>query len=1572
MAIRWLHKAWSVFWTYLGITIAVILVLGVIGFGVLQLPASKSYIVSKIEERFNTQHQGVLKLGNFSGTLPLSFEFNNIALYPDSSLKQPLFETDTVAATLDFWALFRNRFVVNSLNIKSPKLVIEDDSSRSILNAIRKKQVILSDTFITTSERTNPFLEILAPSVVISNGTVVMKGAVQNLKNGSDSMTFRDLNINMFLDYNQEGRFVDIDQLSMRIPELNVENISLYGQVFNDERFLELNAFNINLGRSSLRFGVEADGVDLFKGDILSQLNTSELSLNINELFLEPLLIERMFENYKYPNKTLSLSMNAEGSVDSLWIEEFLVGFGESSLEGFGSVISPLEPQTLSFDSEIQDIYLDSSDIKTIFENITQEQLQAILTSSIDIKASGNEQSLISLVEISGARGSAILNSTLLLNEEFSFKGLMTLDSLDMGGLFTDQIIQSDISGTIDLKTSSLKKIKQSVGDAEFNFQNGSINEVSYDSLLLSGNWDSGVITPLFLLKSPETEISGRGTIQLTDSIPAIEFTGNAKGLNLKALTQSEMMAEAFVDLDYEVFLTGSNRENIYGQVSIDVPFSVVNGDTLPIHQIYADFNEPGLNSRTFRITSTAFDLDIDGQFDPNDILELTPFWANYFRDRIGQEILLTGTQVSDGLKPQVRDQNFSMDLALKNLALLKAYFPTMPALNSNAQINSNFNVNADRLLFNASLTDPEFSYKKSKADSMVIQITGSFREGEKIKDFSSFRAQIQSSGLETELVSANIFNMDLDMEEDTVFFSQNLSQIADEAGLELSGDIALKDSSLDLTIRNFELGSEAYKWENEGIPFVSYEPGNKLTFQDFTFSNFEEFISVEGTFSNIPTDSVNYVIRSVDLSRISTLVNGRIDFSGELDGRFTTRSLTRIPTIQGELNIFELGLDENVVGDVRINSIFNQELNRFDTNISINTDSTKYPEYFVRNARLGQDIQLNGYVLAPVNGEFPDKDSLFNFDLEFENVDLWVIPFIAPKVFAEMSGKASGSGYVWGNLDTYDFNVDYTVGMDDAVYMKPRFLDTFYYGQGMLNFSRERGLDFQDIFIIDPSGGSAILSGTYNLNDFQQIHSIDLELQMDEFQFLNSSLDPTVPFFGDAYGTSTVRMTGTNLNPVLSTATPVYISDFSNIGIPLLEETEFDEDNKFIRFVDDFSVAQKRSSGTARSETEFAIIEEEDPFDRTFIERFTLDLQFIANQPMTVRLIFDPITGDMITADGTGRLRIQLRDEELSMFGQFDISGGNYNFVSGDIFTRRFEISPGGTIIWEGSPTDARLDLEAVYEARPDINTLTRARADIDQETSQRVPVQLVLNIEGSLNSIENNFFFRLPNTFESRQNTTLSTQINSLNRNEDEKLIQATSFLLMGDFIPSTTATSSTTNSFTDNFSGSGAVLNPLLSSQVISPLLSNQINSLLRSDIGSLDIDFNLNTYNNVDLAVALRLYNDRIILSREGQITGAQSNIGDIGATYRINQTLSVTAFHRQDPTFSNFGGVEDGQQGQDINGVGLEAEVSFNSWNEFFRKLANPFRKLFGTKEKEEEVSQEQEQEQTENQNPPSK
>ena len=72
--------------------------------------------------------------------------------------------------------------------------------------------------------------------------------------------------------------------------------------------------------------------------------------------------------------------------------------------------------------------------------------------------------------------------------------------------------------------------------------------------------------------------------------------------------------------------------------------------------------------------------------------------------------------------------------------------------------------------------------------------------------------------------------------------------------------------------------------------------------------------------------------------------------------------------------------------------------------------------------------------------------------------------------------------------------------------------------------------------------------------------------------------------------------------------------------------------------------------------------------------------------------MIFDPVTNDILSATGTGQIRLILEDQDLSMFGRFNISGGQYQFVGGDIFTRRFDIQDGGTIVWSGDLVDADL----------------------------------------------------------------------------------------------------------------------------------------------------------------------------------------------------------------------------------------------------------------------------------------
>jgi hypothetical protein len=1548
--IRWLHKTWNVFWaTIMGVALSILIFSGII-LGLVQLDSVKTYIATRIETNFSERYNGVFTIGALDGTIPFTFQLRDVNLYADSSSVVSVFHSDSLSANLDILALLQQRFVVTGLNINAPSIIIDNQSNNSLLYAIKKKDHLTVD--IDSTEISNPFFEILAPRATITNGSILIRNAFQDSVafTNSDSLHLRDLDLAMFFEYRKDQRFLDIENLSFIADELAIERARIVGQVYSDDEFLEFNSFNINTSDSYLKFSGRIQGIDIYQPNLIDQFKDANYEIDMDEFILAEDRIRQFQPNITTLDEPLLMALDVEGTLKKLEVNNATVQYGNSGFNMEGELANLLNKETFNYSVVLTEAVLNQNDFQTLLPNASEVQLRTISNLTLDARVTGDLNKLDGEVSAKSDRGQFSALGSLGLKNSKDLNISFSVDSLDLGGLFVDEIYKTSITASGDIATSNYQ-VLESYEKFQFKAVNSTINSFRVDSLLIETEFEDRVITPNFTLFAQRGNLDGTGVIDFTNEERELKLVGAGSDLDFKYLTQSELMANTVADVEYDIDLRGRSIDDVTGRLSVNIPFAIAGEDTLEPHLIYADVANLGPDNRSLRITTTALDFSVEGDYRLSEMIPLAKHWGGYFAERIEEELFADEIDASSLNPQEFGNHNFNMTASLKDLDLLKSYYPDFPELISSLRINSNITVDPNRLLFNADLIDPAFRMQDYRADSIRTQVTGTFRYNESLKDFSNVLLQSEIALFETPYFINKGFQLNATLNRDSLHFSNSIQTIGEDARLSLEAVGSLNDSTISVQIPQFDLGTSTYAWRNEGIPSLEFTRDQKLIFKDFTFENQEELFSIDGAFSNTIEDSVNYYFQGIKLNRISDIVNGRIDFGGNLDGIFTTRTLTRIPTIEGNIDLQAFEIDGNIVGDLEISSRFNQELNRFDTEFQVLTDSTIYPSYFERNDRQGQNLKFDGYVLAPVQGQFPEADSLFYFDLDFNTVDLWVIPFLAPKVFTEMAGVASGNGAIWGNLDTYDFKVDYEIGQNDAVYIKPRFLDTYYYAQGPVTFSKTDGLTFKDIYLIDPSGGTATLEGYYNFNGFQPIHNMDISIRTDEFQFLNNDFDPTAPFFGTAYGTGVVRISGTNANPVLTTPEPMRISDFSQVELPLLEETEFNEDNKFIRFVNSFENIGRELEEGEGTNTDL----DRDLGDLTFAERFTLDLQFVANNPMKVRLIFDEVTGDIITADGTGRIRIRLEDQDLSIFGRFDISGGNYQFVSGDIFTRRFVLEPGGSIVWEGEPNEARININAVYSARPNIRTLTTARADLDlndPNSIQRTPVDLVLSISGSLSSIENNFYFRLPNNFESRQNSTLATQIAALNRNEDEKLLQATSFLLMGDFIPATSVNGA--SSLTENFSSSGAVLNPLLSNQVISPLLSNQINSLLRSDISSFDIDFNLNTYNQVDLGLALRLYNDRIILRRDGQITGAQSTIGDIGATYQINRTFSVTAFHRQDPTFSNISNGQDSQQAQDINGVGVEAEFSFNTWESFFNRLATPFRKLFGRKESKEE------------------
>jgi len=331
------------------------------------------------------------------------------------------------------------------------------------------------------------------------------------------------------------------------------------------------------------------------------------------------------------------------------------------------------------------------------------------------------------------------------------------------------------------------------------------------------------------------------------------------------------------------------------------------------------------------------------------------------------------------------------------------------------------------------------------------------------------------------------------------------------------------------------------------------------------------------------------------------------------------------------------------------------------------------------------------------------------------------------------------------------------------------------------------------------------------------------------------------------------------------------------------------------------------------------------------------MNLQFTAPEQTQFELVFDPVTGEILTANGGGSLNIVLQNQEFGMFGYFDVYGGDYLFMGGDLFSRKFTINDGGTLAWEGSAQNPRINLTAVYKSRPNIQPLTGNDA--------RIPIDLILKLNGSIEALQNDFYFEIPNT--TFQDASINTALRILN-SEEQKLPQATSLLLTGNFF-AVNAGANASNSFGSNLQSNATQTG-------LSQLLSSQINTILNNSISNLDIDLNLNGFNQADLGIALRLFDDRLVLRRDGQLINNDPNaanqnvIGDLRASYKISRAMSVEVFYRQDPSLSGFSAIQD--QVQNVSGVGIQYQVQFNRWRDLPRIIWKNILNIFGGKREE--------------------
>ncbi len=538
------------------------------------------------------------------------------------------------------------------------------------------------------------------------------------------------------------------------------------------------------------------------------------------------------------------------------------------------------------------------------------------------------------------------------------------------------------------------------------------------------------------------------------------------------------------------------------------------------------------------------------------------------------------------------------------------------------------------------------------------------------------------------------------------------------------------------------------------------------------------------------------------------------------------------------------------------------------------------------------------------------------------KNIDLALLDPLLEDVTGRTTGRADADLTARGSFSNLD--VDGTIQVRDLLtrvdftgvdYTVPRA--TVNVASGVLKLPPTA---FQD-----KNGNKGTLEMNLNLQRLKNI-TYSVTARPQNMLVLNTTQRDNDLFYGEVYGSGTMNIEGNKRG--VSMKINATTGENSRFFMPLTGKSDISEAD-FITFrvpevkvdPDDEVLRRKLAFERKARRVESG-------------QGVAMDIAMALNvRPNTdFQLVIDPKVGDIIRGRGNGTINLHLnpRNGELSMYGDYQITEGNYLFTLQNIINKRFVIEPGSVIRWMGEATDPMLDIEAVYNVK---TSLTPLAPQLSQSSRRSATVECVINLEDRLSHPAITFDVRVPGADPETQ----SIVANALNTQE----MKATQFFWL-----------LAANSFYMETSSSMSGMAATGASATGLEFLSNQLSNWMSSDKYSFDLRYRPKselTPDEIDFYFSSELIRNRLIIEVEGNYDlgddpskvsshAVNSIPGDFTATWLIDRqgNLRAKGFTR---TIESF----DENQGLRESGVGLYYKEDFNTFGDIITNFKERFK-----------------------------
>lgn len=1241
-------------------------------------------------------------------------------------------------------------------------------------------------------------------------------------------------------------------------------------------------------------------------------VDSIDIRANFDHTILHTDELSYFVPDFKKHNEQVKLDGFFEGPVSDFFSDDFQLEFGEQTvLRGSIQLTGLPDIEATDFSIALNNSSITADDFKEYIGSRAYD-----ITSKLGlVNLKGNFIGYINDFVADGEFDTEIgyFSSDTKIQpipgELAQYDGGLIMKDFDLGIFTGDSIFQTvDMDGKIE---GSGFTIENASFILDASIPRIGINGYDYQNIETDGAFAQSFFEGELTVLDPNIVLSARGSVDLRDQKQIFKIGGDLDTTRLQALNIID--EDVTIASNFDIDITGIQLDSILGNLGLKNTYLKYQENDIVFDSLLFD-SQRDINGRKVRFaTEDQFDVQLNGQFEFTNLLdELQTINEEYrliFSSRL-QEVdeFLAKNKTSEtpfniAYRADLRD--ISPILQLFDTSLYVSQYSNVQGRFTNEQ-NTNLSVsaNADTVKW-ANIWFYENIIAINSED--LRNASDVFTQG-----YLSSERQRYANTSETKdlTLTAKWDGRHIDIE-------QRVEQESSGNFAELGADIDFYPDSTVLKFKESTLQALNEEWKIQKDNRIIFGE-RRIDIKNLSVYNSDQSISFDGEVAVTKDSSKTLGIEFTDVSVANINPLTSKTYTGKLGGKLSARNIYFNPILYGRVQLEELRVNNFLVGDLDGSLTWNDFRKKFDLDFTVE--------------RLGKKI-------ISLSGDFlpSNKVDQLKLDLELNDANLRIAEPFIDEYFTEMGGYLTGKYTVSG---TTRAPVIEGIGALKEAQMKINYLNTKYDFDGNVSFKKDL-IELSNINFVDEIGSQADFRGTVEHKSFSDF-KLNLLGDLNEFQVLNTIDTIGEPYYGTAYATGRVELSGEASN--LTIAADVQTSGETRLFIPISEGTDQSDNPEYITFID--------RTDTTQVDPETPV--EEDVVNKIKIEGLNLDLNIGVTPDAYVEIIIDPKSGDIIRGRGNGLLRLQIDSQgEFKMTGGLNISEGGYNFSLYNIITKEFDIEQPSSINWYGDPYAGVMNLNASFSQNTSIQPVLEQAGLIDpsQDTgansgvNRRFPTKVLLSLDGPMLSPEIKFDIDFSEIQSQENQVAINAFKNRLLSDEQELNRQVLSLIVL--------------NRFSDQ---GGITIGGRTATQNVSQFLSNQFSQLIAQLDENLEVDLDLadldqDAFNTFRLRLSYTFLDGRLRITREGGLTNlvdVNSIAGDWTAEYLLTDDgrYKVKVYSRSNYDLTDL--VNSRTATTNTTGASITQTTSFNSFKEFFSGV-NKKRKKRKETDKDEDI-----------------